>query len=51
MGWGADDHNVQDKVVERFDRAWWKHPQGDSHPLRLPREDMCQATGVAPEAR
>lgn len=34
-------------VVERFDRAWW---QGDGDPilLRLPQEDMCQATGTPP---
>jgi serine/threonine-protein kinase HipA len=33
-------------VVERFDRRW----SGDAskHLLRLPQEDMCQATGVPP---
>ena len=30
--------------VERFDRRWWK---GDQL-LRLPQEDMCQATGTSP---
>jgi serine/threonine-protein kinase HipA len=38
-------------VVERFDRSWWTSPDGDQHLLRLPQEDMCQATGVAPEAK
>lgn len=33
-------------AVERFDRLWW----GDAsdHLLRLPQEDMCQATGTPP---
>ena len=30
--------------VERFDRRWWKGEQL----LRLPQEDMCQATGTPP---
>ena len=30
--------------VERFDRRWWKSDQL----LRLPQEDMCQATGTSP---
>ena len=38
-------------VVRRFDRAWWTHPSGDSRLIRLPQEDMCQATGVPPEAK
>lgn len=38
-------------VVERFDRSWWTSSDGDQHLLRLPQEDMCQATGVAPEAK
>lgn len=42
---------VKTLLVERFDRVWWKHPSGDSRLLRLPQEDMCQATGVAPEAK
>ncbi|ANH67247.1 type II toxin-antitoxin system HipA family toxin [Mitsuaria sp. 7] len=38
-------------VVERFDRSWWTSSDGGRHLLRLPQEDMCQATGVAPEAK
>ena len=38
-------------VVERFDRSWWASSDGDQRLLRLPQEDMCQATGVAPEAK
>ncbi len=34
--------------VERFDRSWWTSPDGDRRPVRLPQEDMCQATGTAP---
>ncbi len=43
--------DVKALVVERFDRIWWKHPSGDSRLIRLPQEDMCQATGVPPEAK
>ncbi len=43
--------DVKALVVERFDRAWWTHSSGDSRLIRLPQEDMCQATGVSPEAR
>lgn len=38
-------------VVERFDRLWWTSPAGDSRLVRLPQEDMCQAMGVAPDAK
>jgi serine/threonine-protein kinase HipA len=38
-------------VVERFDRAWWASPEGDQRLIRLPQEDMCQATGVPPHAK
>lgn len=38
-------------VVERFDRAWWTPPGSASNLIRLPQEDMCQATGVPPEAK
>ena len=34
--------------VARFDRTWWTSPQGDHRLLRLPQEDMCQATGTPP---
>lgn len=43
--------DVRALVVERFDRAWWTAPNGDARLIRLPQEDMCQATGVSPEAR
>jgi serine/threonine-protein kinase HipA len=43
--------DVKALVVERFDRLWWKHPSGNSRLIRLPQEDMCQATGVPPEAK
>lgn len=38
-------------VVERFDRAWWTGPAGDHRVIRLPQEDLCQATGVPPKAK
>ena len=38
-------------VVERFDRAWWTSPEGDRRLIRLPQEDLCQATGVPPDAK
>ena len=38
-------------VVERFDREWWSHPNGDKRLIRLPQEDMCQATGTPPGAK
>jgi serine/threonine-protein kinase HipA len=43
--------DVKALVVERFDRAWWTHPSGDSRLIRLPQEDMCQASGIPPEAK
>ena len=43
--------DVKVLVVRRFDRAWWTDPSGDSRLIRLPQEDMCQATGVPPEAK
>jgi serine/threonine-protein kinase HipA len=43
--------DVKVLVVRRFDRAWWTHPSGDSRLIRLPQEDLCQATGVPPEAK
>lgn len=38
-------------AVERFDRAWWQSPEGDSRLVRLPQEDMCQACGISPAAK
>jgi len=43
--------DVKVLVVRRFDRTWWTHPSGDSRLIRLPQEDLCQATGVPPEAK
>lgn len=40
--------NMKALVVERFDRTWWDSPAGDRHLVRLPQEDMCQATGMPP---
>ena len=37
--------------VERFDRAWWDSPAGDRRLVRLPQEDLCQATGTPPQAK
>ena len=34
--------------VERFDRVWWTSPEGIRMLIRLPQEDMCQASGVSP---
>jgi serine/threonine-protein kinase HipA len=38
-------------VVERFDRAWRSSPAGVRRLIRLPQEDLCQASGVPPGAR
>lgn len=36
-------------AVERFDRQWWINPETEKwHLLRIPQEDMCQATGTPP---
>ena len=43
--------DVKALVVERFDRSWWTHPSGGQRLIRLPQEDMCQATGTAPDAK
>jgi serine/threonine-protein kinase HipA len=37
-------------VVERFDRRWFKE-DGKIELLRLPQEDMCQATGTPPHLK
>lgn len=37
-------------AVERFDRLWW-HDNDTSWLLRLPLEDMCQATGTPPHLK
>ncbi|MFT0532959.1 type II toxin-antitoxin system HipA family toxin [Castellaniella hirudinis] len=38
-------------AVERFDRRWWEGKQGNRWLLRLPQEDMCQATGTPPHLK
>lgn len=38
-------------AVERFDRMWWKNEEGKRWLLRLPQEDMCQATGTPPHLK
>lgn len=43
--------DIEVLVVERFDRLWWTPREGDRRLIRLPQEDMCQAIGVAPEAK
>ncbi len=35
-------------AVKRFDRRWWENEEGKKWLLRLPQEDMCQATGTPP---
>lgn len=38
-------------AVERFDRMWWKNENGTPWLIRLPQEDMCQATGTPPHLK
>jgi len=38
-------------AVERFDRLWWESEEGKRWLLRLPQEDMCQATGTPPHMK
>ena len=38
-------------AVERFDRMWWTNENGASWLVRLPQEDMCQATGTPPHLK
>lgn len=38
-------------AVERFDRRWWVAPDGKRWLIRLPQEDMCQATGTPPHLK
>lgn len=38
-------------VVERFDRAWLPAGRGRTRLVRLPQEDLCQATGTPPTQR
>lgn len=38
-------------AVERFDRTWWQEPDGRRWLIRLPQEDMCQATQTPPHLK
>ncbi|HCN73758.1 MAG TPA: toxin HipA [Pusillimonas sp.] len=38
-------------AVERFDRMWWENEKSKRWLLRLPQEDMCQATGTPPHLK
>ncbi|WP_341238244.1 type II toxin-antitoxin system HipA family toxin [uncultured Limnobacter sp.] len=38
-------------AVERFDRMWQYKQAGQRWLLRLPQEDMCQATGTPPDLK
>lgn len=38
-------------AVERFDRMWWENPEGKRRLIRLPQEDMCQATATPPHLK
>jgi serine/threonine-protein kinase HipA len=38
-------------AVERFDRMWWENEAGKRWLIRLPQEDMCQATGTPPHLK
>lgn len=38
-------------AVERFDRMWWEGADDKRWLIRLPQEDMCQATGTPPHLK
>lgn len=38
-------------AVERFDRRWWTASDGHRQLIRLPQEDLCQATATAPDQK
>ncbi len=38
-------------AVERFDRMWWEDADGKRWVVRLPQEDMCQATSTPPHLK
>lgn len=38
-------------AVERFDRKWWTSNQGKQWLIRLPQEDMCQASATPPHLK
>ncbi len=39
--------DVKALAVERFDRMWWTDASGQRQLIRLPQEDLCQATATA----
>lgn len=43
--------NMKVLAVERFDRMWWQSEEGKRWLLRIPQEDMCQATGTPPHLK
>ena len=43
--------DVKVLAVERFDRQWATHSDGNRWIVRLPQEDMCQVTGTAPHLK
>ena len=43
--------DVKVLAIERFDRMWWENEEGKRWLLRLPQEDMCQATGTPPHLK
>lgn len=43
--------DIKALAVERFDRMWWTAPDGQQHLVRLPQEDLCQATAIAPDMK
>jgi serine/threonine-protein kinase HipA len=43
--------DVKVLAVERFDRTWWINDDGTRWLIRLPQEDLCQATGTPPHLK
>lgn len=43
--------DIKALAVERFDRMWWAAPDGQQHLIRLPQEDLCQATATTPDLK
>lgn len=43
--------NIKVLAVERFDRMWWDADDGRRWLVRLPQEDMCQATATPPHLK
>ncbi|MEO3714985.1 type II toxin-antitoxin system HipA family toxin [Roseateles flavus] len=49
--WPAQFEDVKVLVVERFDRAWLSNLGQQRRLLRLPQEDLCQATATPPSIK